>query len=53
MGIWNEKGEAYMKSNGEIISINQAQREGRQTRSPFDNGSAKLKNGFLYPDDED
>ena len=53
MSIWNKNGEAYIKSNGEIISLKQAEREGRQIRKAFDNGYARKSGEYLYPDDGD
>ena len=45
-----ERGEMFKTRDGRIISLDRARAEGRDTRIPFDNGYAQLRDGVLYPD---
>ena len=52
-GPWDENGEAYQTRDGRIISLDQARREGHETRRPFDDGFAELRDGYLYPSERE
>ena len=52
-GPWNSRGEAYMTRDGRIIPLADAQAQRLpHSREPFDDGTAYLRNGVLYPDRE-
>ena len=51
--LWNEKGEAYQVGD-RIISIEQAEREGKIVERPFENdGTGYIRDGRIYPRKKD